>query len=94
MYVMYRCSASATTLRQGEDGPTFITAANPDKHNHIPSIAKLKTDRAISEAVTKGVKNRTVKPRQLFSDITNKLARDGNLLCPISMVNMIQLTYF
>ena len=82
----YRCPASAITSQKTPEDPIYMTVCDPDKHNHVPNIEKIKTDKAIADAVEKAVENRTVPPRQLMSDVTNLLTREGNYICPVSMV--------
>ena len=68
-----------------------MIVCDPEKHNHVPNIEKIKTDKVIAAAIEKAVENRTVQPRQILSDVTNLLTREGNYICPVSMVRYIFL---
>ena len=68
-----KCPATATTRKDGEN-PEIFVGTGKSKHNHVPDLSKVKKLTEVAKAKTEAVRNQAVKPRTIFSDLTNTLS--------------------
>ena len=73
------CKARALTFKKNgdEDRTEYLRHSDVENHSHLSSIMDVRHLEEVSKAQKKAVENKELKPRSLFGDISNNLAKEG-----------------
>ena len=76
------CPATITTKKasQADNTEYYYKETDPEKHNHVPDLSKLIKWAAIKEVRTMAIAETSTTPRQVFSNLTAKLAQQGEIV--------------
>ena len=86
-----KCPAMAYTMSDPRSGDSLVITRKKNEHNHIPNLSLLIKNSAKSEARAQGVADDSIKPRALFSNLSNMIAATGehNTITPSSLSRAI-----
>ena len=81
------CTATAQTVIEEDGSEYFYKIPDVNRHNCTVNIDKLAAKALLQETLENAVENKTVKPRQLFADMTKEKENIGVSESPISNID-------
>ena len=73
------CPATATTKKDDEDSPSFLTLGK-SAHNHIADVSKIQKLKEVEKAKHAASTQPALKPRQAFENMANNLNNTGEVV--------------